>query len=444
MTKKIFKSICLAAAGLCLAAVCGILVILYVYFAKIEKDNLQSQLELIVAGIEAEGESFLEYSDFDGYRLTWIDPQGNVIYDSQADSSSMENHLDREEVTEAFESGFGESTRYSDTLTVRYYYCAYLLSDGTVIRAAQEQSSVLALFLKLLPYVIVIVAAAFAASFLISRKLSENIVRPLNEIDLDNPLEGKTYKELKPLLTRIDDQQRQLEKDRETLEQTEQIRQEFTANVSHELKTPLHSISGYSELMAAGVVKPEDMQRFSEKIYNESQRMTNLVEDILYLGMLDSGANDMMWEICDLYEIAETAASDLAPVAAKNEVAIAVRGESAKLHGIPKLLESIVYNLCDNAVKYNKRGGYVDVHVESADGRVILTVEDNGTGISRENQDRIFERFYRVDKSRSREVGGTGLGLSIVKHAVLIHKADIKVESAPGKGSRFTVSFPEN
>lgn len=444
MTKKIFKSIYIAAICICLAAVCSILAVVYAYVSNIEKTNLQSQLEFIAAGVEESGDVFLGYSDGEEYRVTWIDPEGNILYDNEADASDMDNHLDREEISEAFENGFGDSVRYSDTLMTKYYYCAALLSDGTVIRLGQEQSSVLYLFLKLIPYVIIILGLAALVSYFLSRWLSRNIVKPLNEVDLDNPLSGSNYKELRPLLVRIDDQKKQLEKDRQTLEQTEKIRQEFTANVSHELKTPLHSISGYSELMAAGVVKTEDMQRFAQKIYNESRRMTNLVEDILYLGRLDSGANDMMWEICDLYAIAKTAVEDLKPVADKGNIKIIIKGENAMIHGIPKLLESIVYNICDNAVKYNKEGGYVAVSVLEQEDTAVLIVEDTGVGISKENQERIFERFFRVDKSRSREVGGTGLGLSIVKHAVLIHNARIKVESTPGVGSTFMVIFPKN
>ena len=444
MTKKIFKSICTAAIGICLVAVCCILLILYAYFARTERESLQNRLDFIAEGIEESGGSFLTYIDTDEYRITWVNSDGSVVYDSEAELSGMENHLDRKEIAEALESGFGECTRYSETLTVKYYYCAKLLSDGTVIRLAQEQSSIVALFLRIVPFIIIIFALAALASLILSRALSRNIIKPLNEIDLDNPLEGQTYKELRPLLVRIDEQQKQLEKDRRALEQTEQIRQEFTANVSHELKTPLHSISGYSELMAAGVVQPDDVPRFAQKIYSESRRMTSLVEDILYLGQLDSGANDMMWDICNLYEIARTAVSDLQPVADKGEIAIVCRGESAEIHGIPRLLESIVYNLADNAVKYNKKGGYVLIEVKDAGDAAVLTVEDNGVGISEENQDRIFERFFRVDKSRSREVGGTGLGLSITKHAVLVHKAEIKVDSKLGSGSRFTVIFPKN
>ena len=444
MTKRIFKSIFIATICVCLVAVCSILAIFYAWFARIEKEDLRMQLEFIAAGVEETGEAFLEYTDTDEYRITWVDAEGEVIFDSEADAEGMENHLGREEISEAFESGFGESSRHSETLTVRYYYCALLLSDGTVLRIGEEQSSVLSLFLRVVPFMIVIFCLAAIVSYFIARALSKKIVKPLNEVDLDNPLSGDNYKELTPLLKRISDQKKQLDKDRETLEQTEQIRQEFTANVSHELKTPLHSISGYSELMAAGVVQNEDIQRFSQKIYNESRRMTTLVEDILYLGSLDSGANDMMWEICDLYEIAKTAAEDLKPVADKAGISIRIKGEEAKIHGIPKTLESIVYNLCDNAIKYNKEGGDVSVEVWNGQKEAMLVVADNGLGIPKEDLDRIFERFYRVDKSRSREVGGTGLGLSIVKHAALIHNAQIKVDSTVGVGSTFTVLFPKN
>lgn len=445
MTRKIFRSICIVTLVVSLLAMGIVLVILYGYFSRLEKDQLKAQTELIVSGVEAEGDGFLDYVDLEEYRITRVDAEGEVLYDSAYDAAEMENHLDREEIAEAFESGYGESSRRSDTLTERYYYCAALLSDGTVIRVAQAQSSALALFLRVLPYILIIAAAAIVAALILSRVLSKKIVKPLNDVDLDHPLSDKNrtedYKEIQPLLKRIDAQQKQLEKDREALEKTDQIRQEFTANVSHELKTPLHSISGYSELMAAGVVKTEDIPRFSRKIYDESQRMTNLVDDILYLGKLDQGATDMMWEMCDLYEIAKNAVETLRPVAEKSDITIFLDGESAIVHGIPQLLESIVYNLCDNAVKYNNNGGIVNVEVKNEEGKVRLTVKDNGVGISKQDQERIFERFYRVDKSRSKAVGGTGLGLSIVKHAAMIHKATIKVDSVLGMGSRFTVIF---
>ena len=284
-----------------------------------------------------------------------------------------------------------------------------------------------------------------AAAFAVASWLSLKIVKPINELNLDEPM-GNTdhdvYTEIKPLILRLEQQHRQLQRDRKELEKTSLIRQEFTANASHELKTPLHVISGYAELLENGLVREEDARRFAELIHKESLRMSKLVEDIIDLSALDSGAVGVTRERTDLYRVAQNAVDSLEKTADDAGVTVALQGEHAELNGIPQVLYSLVYNLVLNAVTYSDRGGSVKVSVTRGDHGIRLTVLDHGIGIPLEEQSRIFERFYRVDKSRSKDVGGTGLGLSIVKHAAHIHGAEIKLQSAPGKGSAFTVYFP--
>ena len=315
-----------------------------------------------------------------------------------------------------------------------------------MIRLSATQHSVWVLLVGFAQPICVIILLALVLSFILASRLSRTIVEPINSIDLDQPAQyvgREEYAEIEPLLRRMAMQQTQIRQDQEKLEKNSQIRQEFTANVSHELKTPLHAISGYAELMENGMVQQQDIKPFAHKIRQESLRLTALVEDIINLTRLDGGAAGMERQPVDLYRIAENAADSLQPAAAEANVNLTVRGQSATVIGIPSVLYSMIFNLCDNAIKYNCPGGSVKVLVASYPGEVRLTVTDTGIGIPAESLDRIFERFYRVDKSRSKEVGGTGLGLSIVKHAALIHHARIGVESTPGKGTTFIVAFPE-
>ena len=292
----------------------------------------------------------------------------------------------------------------------------------------------------------VVILIALVLSLVLASRISKTIVEPINNINLDEPMQyvgREEYAEIEPLLRRMATQQAQLRRDQQALEKNSQIRQEFTSNVSHELKTPLHVISGYAELMENGLVKEEDIRPFARKIRTESLRLTALVADIIDLTRLDGGAAEMQRQETDLYRIAENAADSLQAEAEEAGVTLTVRGSSAMIDGIPQVLYSIVYNLCDNAIKYNRPGGSVKVTVGNYPGYAKITVSDTGIGIPESCLDRIFERFYRVDKSHSKEVGGTGLGLSIVKHGVMIHHAQIKVQSTPGKGSDFTITFPK-
>lgn len=451
MTKKIFRSICLVAVVVLLSSLILFFGVLYNYFTEAQMDQLENQTQLAAQGLNNEGEKFLEGLKDEEYRITWIDKDGTVLFDNKANTDKMENHLKREEIKDAIKTGHGESSRYSTTLMEKQLYYAQKLDNGSVIRLSTSQYTWWRLAFGMMTPILIILAISFGLSLYLAYELSNKIVEPLNDMDLDHPEDIDTYDEVKPLLIKIEAQQRllnqqnkQLLKDISEKDKTEQIRKEFTANVSHELKTPLQSISGCAELLSNGMVKNEDVPKFSQQIYSESKRMISLVDDIIGLSQLDEGAKDMKREETDLMEIASDAVDRLTTVADSAKVKLTIKGETAPMIGIPRLLNEIVYNLCDNAIKYNKENGHVDVSVENKDKNVILTVSDNGIGIPLEQQERIFERFYRVDKSHSKEVGGTGLGLSIVKHAVSLHDGKIELSSQPDVGTKITVVFPKN
>lgn len=551
MTKRIFRSVCIVAVVVLFASLALVMGVLYDYFSGSQENQLKTQTDLAAQGIEHEGSSYFDGFDSEELRITWIDKNGKVLFDNKTDASSMENHLEREEVRQAVENGYGKSSRYSETLTEKSLYSAKKLSDGSVLRLSVSQYSVLTLFLGMLRPVLIIALLAVVLALLLAYRLSKNIVTPLNKLNLDSPLSNKVYEELSPLLKRMDAQQRQLKHQSEELkrkreefetatenmsegliilnekgvilsinraaakmlglsedsvgkdifsektsvnlkeptqialsgknteevfalrdgncqllanpvstdgkvtgaallvldvtekERAEQMRREFTANVSHELKTPLQTISGYAELLANGMVADKDKTAFSEMIYAEAQRMIRLIEDIIKLSNLDEGAVELTRETVDLYVTAENTVRSLLPAAKKANVTLSLNGENAEIYGIPQLLTAVVYNLCDNAIKYNKDGGTVFVNVKNNAENIVLSVRDTGIGIPKEQQERIFERFYRVDKSHSKEVGGTGLGLSIVKHAAKLHDAKITLESEVGKGTEITVIFPK-
>ena len=541
MTKRIFRSIFAVAAVVLLASFVLITGVLYEYFSNKQMDQLNMQTHLAAQGVESAGADYFNDMDIDGCRITWIAADGTVLFDSQAQQSGMENHADREEVQQALKTGHGESMRYSTTLMERQLYSADRLPDGSVVRISDMQYTPLTLILGMIQPVIIIALLALLLSLLLASRMSKRIVKPLNELSLDNADKIETYPELEPLTDKLRSQQHQLREQETELrrrrdefeaatgnmteglvllneqgsvlsinrsathildisrycigkdicavsavpqlrelaekalggehceahvclggvsyrlyaspvtsgdkvtgavllmldttekEQAEQLRREFSANVSHELKSPLHTISGCAELLANGIVKPEDVPHFLSQIQSEAKRMIALIEDIIKLSHLDEGAEDMQREDVDLLAVAQAAESA--------QVSLSVSGESAVVNGIPQLLDAIVHNLSENAIKYNHPGGFVKVNVRREGGSALLTVEDNGIGIPPEQQERIFERFYRVDKSHSKEVGGTGLGLSIVKHAAALHNAKINVVSAPGKGTVITVAF---
>lgn len=552
MTKRIFRTVFVVAISIFIASAVLFMTVLYDYFSGIQQNQLRMQIDLASQGVEDEGLDYLKNLNIKDYRVTWIGTDGKVLYDSISEADEMENHFEREEVKEALSEGYGASSRYSSTLTQRYLYGAKRLPDGTVIRLSVTQNSLLILTLGMLqPIMIIFVIAIILSAFLASR-LSKKIVKPLNELNLDKPLDNNGYDELSPLLRRIDTQQKEISRQSEELrqrqnelevmtsamsegiillnnrgivlsinkaaaklfgtdcfcigedivsinrslelaqllnrakngehservvelgcgryqmmaspvisnnivsgivllildvtekEKAEQLRREFTANVSHELKTPLHTISGSAELLVNGMVKSEDIPIFLKRIYSEAQRMIQLVEDIIRLSHLDEGAEDMKWDMVDLYAVAEETINSLADEAESNGIKFELYGETVLINGIRQLLQEIIYNLCDNAIKYNCRGGSVFVGVKNENEFAVLTITDTGIGIPAEHQERIFERFYRVDKSHSKEIGGTGLGLSIVKHAAKLHNAEIELHSIVNKGTEITIKFPKN
>lgn len=549
MTKKIFHSILLVACTVLLACYLVILTSLNDYFTSLRKSQLKTQLSFASTAVEDEGIEYLKNVERGEYRLTLIDTDGTVLYDTGADAATMENHSDRREFQEAFLSGYGESHRYSRTLTEQTYYFAKKLSDDRVLRISTSQATIVSLLLGMLQPLLVITFLAILLSVFLAKRASRNLVKPLNNLDLNDPLSNDVYEELSPLLRHMAQQNKQialqmdelsrsqnefnaitsnmseglivLNKDgvvvslntaarkifeaeedsigkdfltidrtpeisraiKETLSgkkqeleyekngrnyelcinkivekdevigvlllaidntekiQAEQNRREFTANVSHELKTPLQSIIGSADLIESGLVKPEDMPRFIGHIKTDAARLVSLVSDIIRLSQLDENT-EMNWENVDALSVAKEALEMVAPIAESRNISLTIKGEPAPLTSVHKLLYDIIYNLCDNAVKYNKEGGFVKVDVKTAGDKVQIAVSDNGVGIAPADQSRVFERFYRVDKSHSRESGGTGLGLSIVKHAVAYLKGSISLESTLGKGTTITVSFP--
>ena len=550
MTRKIFLSIMAAAAVVLLCSVLIIMGCLYDYFGGVQERQLEDELALAQTGVECSGKTYLEALEGESYRLTWIAPSGEVLFDSQADESSMENHAQREEVRQALETGEGQSSRYSSTLLEKTIYYAKKLTDGSVLRISISRATAGVLVMGMLQPMLVVLAAALILALVLAKRISARIVAPLNRLDLEKPLENDTYEELSPLLTRINQQRRQIDAQLRTLQQkkdefdqitasmneslvlmnekgtvlsinpaaralfhaepdcvgqdfltversheiscairraleeghaelrverggreyqldisriesegtvigavllafdvTEQAfaernRREFTANVSHELKTPLQSIMGSAELIENGLVKQEDMPRFVGHIRTEAARLVTLIEDIIRLSQLDEGG-ELPFEPVDLKKLAEEASASLASAAAEKQVTIRVHGDDRQITTVRRLASEIIYNLCDNAVKYNREGGSVDVTIDGAAHGAVVTVQDTGIGIPPEHQSRVFERFYRVDKSHSRQSGGTGLGLSIVKHAVQYLGGRIELESQPGKGTTMRVHFPD-
>ena len=446
MRGKIFRSIWFALLATLTATLGLTIVLMYSHFTNEQLDQLRDELQLVSKAVTLNGRDYFDQLGSTDFRITWITSDGTILYDNEADSSVMENHLEREEIRDALRTGYGESSRFSSTLLERQLYTAQRLPDGTILRLSITQATIWTLFLHFfLPFALVI-PVLLGVSVLLASSLSSRLVQPLNRLNLDAPLENardEVYEEILPLLKRLDDQHRQLDRDREELEKTSLIREQFTANASHELKTPLHVISGYAELLENDMVPSEESRRvFAGKIRSESQRMSKLVEDIIDLSQLDGGGVGMNRELTDLFRIAVNAVESLETTAAAAGVTMKVEGESAVLYGVPQVLYSIIYNLCSNAIHYSKKDGSVLVTVRGFPDRARLTVADDGIGIPAGELDRIFERFYRVDKSRSKEVGGTGLGLSIVKHAAMIHGAHINVTSELGIGSVFTVDFP--
>lgn len=435
MTKRIFRTLCLVSFTALAASLILILGVLYDYFSRIQQTQLAMQVQLAAQGVEKLGEAYFDGLDVREYRVTWLDSAGDVLYDSGTPSADLENHLARPEVRQALAEGTGQSRRMSATLTERMLYAAQKLSDGTVLRMAVAQSSIFVMLLGAGQGLAAVILLVLVLALLLSRRLSRRIVEPLGALDLDAPLQNTGCEELEPLLRRLDRQQRQLRAQAE-------MRRQFTANVSHELKTPLHVISGYAELIENGLARDEDIRPFAGKIRGGVQQMVKLVEDIISLSHLDEGAPATQTEQTDLHAAAAAAAEELASEAEAAGVCLELSGRSAPLSAVPALIRSIAFNLIENGIKYNHPGGHVWIRTVPEDGGAVLTVRDDGPGIPPEQQEHIFERFYRGDESRSKDIPGTGLGLSIVKHAALVLGAEIELDSAPGRGTAVTVRFP--
>ncbi len=548
MSKKIFRSIIAVAMVVLLASLVISSTFLYDYFNKLQVSQLKEELSLAAANVNGGEIEYFDHLDSSVFRFTLVSADGEVLYDSQAAANDMENHLEREEIAEALKSGSGSSARYSSTLTERTFYEATRLENGNVLRISVSQATVGALMLGMIPVVVAVILISAVVALVLSHKMAKDIVRPLNELDLENPAENEAYDELVPILTKLNKQHRQITEQMQQLRQksdefeqitasmneglvllnekgvilsinsaakklfsadqtavgrdllaldrssdmrraveralkgkraefreerrgseyqfmisriesdgrtvgvvilcfdvtetafAERNRREFTANVSHELKTPLQSIIGSAELLENGLVKPEDTERFVANIKKEAEGLVLLINDIIRLSQLDENTEPVC-ESVDLYEIAKEGIEALGASAAKKQVTLRLNGQPCCMNGVRRYLYEIIYNLCDNAIRYNKIGGTVTVELRKSDGTVVLSVSDTGIGIPTEHHSRIFERFYRVDKSHSRETGGTGLGLSIVKHAVAFHGGTIKLDSRVGEGTTITVEF---
>lgn len=371
-------------------------------------------------------------------RLTWIAEDGTVLFDNDAGASGLANHLDRPEIQEAMTSGEGESIRSSQTLGMDTYYYALRLENGTVLRVSTQAHAIAGVFFRALPIVTVVALLILGICIALGHALSRQIIQPIEKMaeEIDNPTSEPPYKELEPFAEKIRTQH-------ENLLEAVKSRQDFTANVSHELKTPLTAISGYAELIENGLADPESEKHIAQQIRANSDRLLQLINDTIQLSRLDHGETGSNNEEIDLYEAALECYRNLQVSAERNNILLTCDGRSAVIRGDEEQIKELIENLVQNGIRYNNAGGYVRVSVRNEDGHAVLSVRDNGIGIAKEKQSRVFERFYRVDKSRSRDSGGTGLGLALVKHIAEIHNADIEMESTPGMGTEISVHFPK-
>ncbi len=408
------------------------------------KSNLQNEVEVLKSVVEYGGRDELISLDSE-HRIIHIDTDGTVIFDNQSEGETLSNHLDREEVAEALDTGEGYAERMSEAVSEMHVYVSVRLSDGTVLRVSDLKPTVMQFVGDIIWIFFIIFAVETIIAFFIALKISRSVTAPINEIDLEKPQEAKVYAELSPLLERIDAQNEQISRQMDDLKREhknqDEMRRDFTANVSHELKTPLTSISGYAELIKTGIAKEEDVERFAGKIYDESQRLVTLVGDIIKLSQLDGNDIQVEYANIDLYRLCESVVEQLEMSAEKNNVKITLNGDQIELYTATKVVEEIIFNLIDNAIKYNRPNGEVNITVKQCLDGVELSVADTGIGISETELERIFERFYRVDKSHSKEIGGTGLGLSIVKHGARYLGASISVESKLGEGTVVRIVF---
>ena len=440
MKKKInLQFMFISAVGI-LLTFCLSTVIFYELFKSEVVDELKTYADVIKETQSYDQILQGEYDpDVDDLRITMIKKDGKVFYDSFADIKKMENHANRQEVRQALKHGNGKAIRTSDTLDKNTFYYAIRLDDGNILRVAKESRSIWSVFIKVTPAILILIFVILAISKMLSDVLTKSLLLPIEQMseNLDHLEDITTYKELMPFINTIQEQHK-------NILMNAKMRQEFTANVSHELKTPLTAISGYSELIQNGMTNEEETIRFAGEIHKSAKRLLTLINDTIRLSQLDTSEQKVIYEAIDLYKIAEDCVNMLKFSAENHGITISIHGTNAYLEGNKEMLEEVVYNLCDNAIRYNNEGGKVDVTVKPVKGKIYLCVEDNGIGISKENQERIFERFYRVDKSRSKSTGGTGLGLAIVKHIIQQHGAHMELTSEKGKGTKIEIEFSKS
>lgn len=448
MSKRIFLSIFIVAVLVLVSGISIVSEVVYSHFSAQYLDTLVTTATLLADAVEKGAPGYLEDVEYP-HRMTLIDADGWVLYDNTKEVNMLENHGQREEILQASSEGIGISERYSDTLAEKSVNVAIKLEDGRFLRVSVTQHTILKqVYFILVPFLLIFTAAVIVSAILASR-LAKKIVKPINEINLESPSESDVYPELKPLVQRIIVQNHEIsqriDEIKETHEKHEQIYRDFLTNASHELKTPLTSIIGYSEIIGNGTVKKEeDVQRFARTICHEANRLSDLVSDIIFLSELDEISLINERTPTDLLDCCIEISERLKSSAASRNISISVEGEHAIINGISRIIEEIVSNLTDNAIKYNHDNGKVTININNTVSGALLSVTDTGIGIPEEHIERVFERFYRVDKSHSRKLGGTGLGLSIVSNGCRLHSAEIYVDSKVGAGTTVSVLFPKN
>jgi len=436
MKKRIMSYfVYLMTAGVALATVIMVLLTYSMFEARVVEDlSVDAKVLSSLAGTD---KARTVYDGLrDSLRVTVITGEGSVLYDNAADKTEMDNHMDRPEIVQAIKTGEGRDIRQSWTVDSSTFYYAVRLDDGSVLRVGKEASSIWSVYMRAAPLILILMLAMIGVGALGAGKLTERLMAPIMQMtgNMQDSSGDRKYPELEPFLSKIEKQHAEILKNAN-------MRVEFTANVSHELKTPLTSITGYAELIESGMAQGEMVTRFAGEIHKSASRLLTLINDIIRLSQMDSPEHAIEKENVDLAQVAGGVTEQLRVNAAKMQVTLKTDVRPAPVTADRRMMEELVYNLCDNAIRYNVHGGSVNVEVRPVKDRVLLVVQDTGIGISRENQERVFERFYRVDKSRSKATGGTGLGLAIVKHIAAMHGADIAMESEPGSGTTITVSF---
>ena len=436
------KKINLQLIGISVLAIVITMLVMFRIFYNVYEEQVKEDLATVAdtlrdTHIFQEGNQTGYYFDSNNLRVTWVGSDGKVLYDNSADETNMENHAQRPEIQEAFRTGHGESVRESETLNQSTYYYALRLDDGSVLRVSKDEENVWSIANSMIPAVAGMMVLMVVVCIILARFLTKSIIGPIEEmvVNIDDYSVVPAYKELVPFANLI-------RKQHTDILGAAKMRQDFTANVSHELKTPLTAISGYAELIENGMVGQNEIVSFSAKIRENVERLLSLINDTIRLSELDNGAaQDNTMETFDLNEMAERCVENLKMYARKHEVNIACIGVSTCITANRGMISELIDNLCNNAIRYNNKNGSVLVEVGVREGHAFLRVKDTGIGIPKEHQERVFERFYRVDKSRSKQTGGTGLGLAIVKHIVAIHGATLHLESEEGKGTEITVTF---